>query len=50
MFLTNMPPNSLRNQNVGLKMKQWKKKGVRAHSLACSILGVGRFVGAPGWD
>ncbi len=36
-----MPPNSLRNPHVGLKMKQWKNKRVGARSSTHSTLGVG---------
>jgi hypothetical protein len=35
---------------VGSKVKQQKKKGVRAHSLICNTSGVGGHVGALGWD
>ncbi len=45
-----VPPNSLRDQNVGSKSKQWKKKKVRAHSLTHSISKVKGHVGAPRWD
>jgi hypothetical protein len=47
-----VPSNSLRNPNVGPRMKQRKKKKkkVEPHSLACSISGVGGHVGVPRWD
>jgi hypothetical protein len=48
--INDMPPNSLRNPNVVQRMKQWKKKKVGAHSLACNTSGVRRCVGALGWD
>ncbi len=35
--LNDVPRNSLRNQNVGSKLKQWKKKKIKAHSLTHSI-------------
>jgi len=45
-----MPPNSSRDPKVGRRMKQQKKNKVGAHSLTCSILGVGECAGALGWD
>jgi NAD(P)H-dependent flavin oxidoreductase YrpB (nitropropane dioxygenase family) len=45
-----MPPNSLKVPNVGLKLKQRKKKRVGARSLIHNTLGVGGHVGALGWD
>jgi hypothetical protein len=44
------PSNSLRDPNVGPKMKQWKKKGVGAHSLVCNTFRVGRGARTPRWD
>jgi len=44
-----MPPNSLRDPNVGFKVKQWKKKGVKANSLH-STCGVGGCARTLGWD
>jgi len=44
------PPNSLKDPKVGVKVKTTKNKRVRACSLICNILGVGRCVGAPRWD
>jgi hypothetical protein len=49
-YVIDTPPNFLRNPNVGLRMKQRKKKRIRAHSLACNTLGVGGHVKAPKWD
>jgi hypothetical protein len=43
-------PNSLKDQNVGPIVKQWEKKNIKACSLTQSTLGVGRHVGASGWD
>jgi hypothetical protein len=48
--MRDVPPNYLRNPNVNPKMKQQKKKGIKAHFLACSTLGVGGCVGASKWD
>jgi hypothetical protein len=45
-----LPPNSLRDPNVGPKVKKWKNKRVGARSLTCSTSGIGGHVGAPGWD
>jgi len=45
-----VPPNSLRDLNVSPKMKQWKNKKIEAHFLICSTFGVGRHIGALGWD
>jgi hypothetical protein len=42
-----MPPNSLRDPNVGPKMKKQKNKKVKARSLARSTFGVGAHVRAP---
>jgi len=47
---TNKPPNFSKGPNVNPKVKQWKKKKVGAHSLACNTSGVRRCVGALGWD
>jgi hypothetical protein len=44
------PPNSLKDPNVGFEMKQWKKKGVGACSLAYSTCGVKKYVRASRWD
>jgi len=44
------PPNYLRNPNVSLRAKQWKKKRVRACSLICCTSKVGRRARALGWD
>jgi hypothetical protein len=41
--------NSLGVPNVNPGMKQWEKK-IGACSLTCNTLGVGRCVGALGWD
>jgi hypothetical protein len=41
-----MPPNSLKDPNVGSIMKQRKKK-VGARSLTHNTLGIGGRVGAP---
>ncbi len=46
----NMPPNYLRNRNVGPKVKQRKNKWVGAYSLTRIISGVRGHVGALGWD
>jgi hypothetical protein len=46
----NAPPSSLRNPNVGPKMKQWKKKKVKAHSLTRNTSRVRGHAGALGWD
>jgi hypothetical protein len=48
--LNDVPPNSLRNQNVGSKSKQWKKNKIKAHFLTHSISKVRGHVGAPRWD
>jgi len=44
------PPNSSKDAMVGPRVKQLKKKRVEARSLTRSTSGVGRHVGAPGWD
>jgi len=44
------PPNSLRDPKVGSKMKQQKKKKVKARSLPCNIYRVGGRNGASRWD
>jgi hypothetical protein len=49
-YFDDAPLNSLRNPNVGPRMKQWKNKRIRARSFACNILGVGGHVKALGWD
>jgi hypothetical protein len=35
--LVDTPPNFLRNPNVGPKVKQWKRKKIKAHYLTYSI-------------
>jgi hypothetical protein len=50
MCVSDTAPNSLRNPNVGPKMKQWKNKRVRAYSLVRSISKVGRHAGILRWD
>jgi hypothetical protein len=45
-----MPPNSSRDLKVGPRVKQQKKKKVRARSLTPNILGVGGCARALGWD
>jgi len=45
-----VPPNSLRDLNVDPKMKQWKKKRIRACSQNYTISRVGGCVGVLGWD
>jgi len=45
-----VPANSLRDPNVGPKMKQWKKKKIGAHSLTHGTSGVGGCVTVLGWD
>jgi len=49
-YFDDAPLNSLRNPNVGPRMKQWKNKRIGARSFACNILGVGGHVKALGWD
>jgi hypothetical protein len=44
------PSNSLRDPNAGSEMKQWKKKGVEAHSLARNTFGAGGCVRTLGWN
>jgi hypothetical protein len=44
-----MPLNFLRDPNVGLKMKQLKKK-IKAYSLARNTSRLGRCVKALRWD
>jgi hypothetical protein len=45
-----MPPNTLKDPIVGLRVKQWKKKIMRACFLIHNILRVGGRVGALRWD
>jgi hypothetical protein len=47
---SDMPPNSSKDPKVGPRVKQWKKKRVKARSLTRNILGVGGCDGALGWD
>jgi len=47
---TDTPPNSLKNLNVSLRMKQWKKRGVGACSLTCNTCGVRESTRASRWD
>jgi hypothetical protein len=47
-WIYDVPPNSLRNPNVGLRTKQYKKKIIGACSLICNILGVGGHAAIPG--
>jgi hypothetical protein len=49
-IIGNVPLNSLRNPNMGPKMKQQKNKRIGAHSLTHNISGVGGCVGTLGWD
>jgi hypothetical protein len=44
------PPNSLKDPNENPKMKQWKKKGVKAHFLAHNTSKVGKHVRISRWD
>jgi len=44
------PPNSLKDPNENPKMKQWKKKGVKARSLAHNTSKVGKHVRISRWD
>jgi hypothetical protein len=44
------PPNSLRDLNVNLRVKQQKRRGVEACSLTRSIWGIGKRVGVLRWD
>jgi hypothetical protein len=44
-----IPPNSLIDSIVSLKVKTTKGEGIGVHSLARSILGVEGHVGALGW-
>jgi hypothetical protein len=48
--ISDMPPNSLRDPNVGPRTKHWKKKKYGAHSLICNTSGVGGCVGTTRWD
>jgi hypothetical protein len=43
--LRHAPPNSLKDQNVGPKMKQRKNKIIGACSLTCNTLKVGGYAG-----
>ncbi len=45
-----VPPNSLKDPNVGSKAKKQKKKLVWAHLLTYNTLGVGRHADVLGWD
>jgi hypothetical protein len=49
-MMCDMPPNSLRDPQVGPRVKQQQNKKIETHSLTCIIFGVGRHVEAPGWD
>jgi hypothetical protein len=49
-YQSDVPPNSLKDPNVGPKTKQHKKKKVGAHSLTCNTLGVRRHARVLGWD
>jgi hypothetical protein len=44
------PPNSFRDPNVGPRMKQQKKKKVKACSIIESTCGIGGHAGVPRWD
>jgi hypothetical protein len=48
-FITDAHQSSLMDSIAGPKMKTTQGKGVGAHSLACSTLGVEGCVGAPWW-
>ncbi len=48
--LNDMPPNSLKDPNLSFKMKQRKKKRVRAHFLIRNTSRVEGHVEAPKWD
>jgi len=50
LITSDAPPNFLRNPNVGLKTKQWKKRKVGPRFLTHNTSRVGGYVGAPGWD
>jgi hypothetical protein len=50
LFINDTPLNSLRDPNVGSRMKQRKKKNIGAHFLTHTTPRVGERVGAPGWD
>jgi len=47
---TYAPPNSLKDPNASFKMKQLKKRGIRACSLAHNTCGVRKCARALGWD
>jgi hypothetical protein len=47
---SDVPPNSLRNPNVGPITKQRKNKRIGARFLTCNTSRVGRCVGILGWD
>jgi hypothetical protein len=49
-YLCDVPPSSLTDSNVSLKLKQRKSKELSARSLIRSTLGVEGRAGAPGWD
>jgi len=49
VILLNTPADSLMDSNANPKVKTTKGKGVGAHSLACSTLGVEGHARAPGW-
>jgi hypothetical protein len=44
------PQTFLKNPNVGMKVKQWKKNKIEACSFVCNTSRVGKCVGILRWD